>query len=132
LANVTEEINILPRVNEHTVERRDAIANGVTLRILPLGASIVYGYASADGNGMRYGLRSALVKLRNKVGSQSALFHLSSMPFGREPCLRSSHSYNENKLLIWNVVKIGQHDWECQFRLYGRQPSRRLAWIQNS
>lgn len=35
--------------------------DGLQLRVLPLGASIVYGLHSSDGNGFRYGLREQLV-----------------------------------------------------------------------
>lgn len=41
--------------------------NGVQLRILPLGASIVYGLKSSDGNGFRYALRNQLVDNGNPV-----------------------------------------------------------------
>ncbi|KAK4565367.1 hypothetical protein LTR86_003984 [Recurvomyces mirabilis] len=41
--------------------------DGVQLRILPLGASIVYGLTSPDGNGFRYGLRNQLVYNGNPV-----------------------------------------------------------------
>lgn len=41
--------------------------NGLQLRILPLGASIVYGEKSSDGNGFRYGLRNQLVDNGNPV-----------------------------------------------------------------
>ncbi|KAH8797345.1 hypothetical protein F5884DRAFT_815081 [Xylogone sp. PMI_703] len=52
-----------------------SLANGVTLRIMPLGASIVYGYLSHDHNGFRYGLRNQLIysgNLVNMVGSVQA------------------------------------------------------------
>lgn len=39
----------------------------VQLRILPLGASIVYGQKSSDGNGFRYALRNQLVDNGNPV-----------------------------------------------------------------
>ena len=37
------------------------------MRILPLGASIVFGLKSTDGNGFRYELRNALVYGGNAV-----------------------------------------------------------------
>ncbi|KAK5707630.1 hypothetical protein LTR97_000168 [Elasticomyces elasticus] len=43
------------------------VSSGVQLRILPLGASIVYGLTSPDGNGFRYGLRNQLVYNNNPV-----------------------------------------------------------------
>jgi hypothetical protein len=52
-----------------------ALANGATLRILCLGASITYGYGSTDGNGYRYGLRGALVGGGNKVNMIGSLSH---------------------------------------------------------
>ncbi|KAK0726468.1 SGNH hydrolase-type esterase domain-containing protein [Apiosordaria backusii] len=52
------------------------IANGIPLRIMPLGASITYGQASTDGNGYRQELRNQLVAagntLVNFVGSRKA------------------------------------------------------------
>jgi hypothetical protein len=51
------------------------LANGATLRILCLGASITYGYESTDGNGYRYGLRGALVNGGNKVNMIGSLTH---------------------------------------------------------
>lgn len=41
--------------------------NGVQLRILPLGATIVYGQTSPDANGFRYGLRNQLIYNGNPV-----------------------------------------------------------------
>ena len=41
--------------------------SGIQLRILPLGASIVFGQTSPDGNGFRYGLRNQLVYSGNPV-----------------------------------------------------------------
>jgi lysophospholipase L1-like esterase len=52
---------------------RRALANGVALRILPLGDSITYGFGSSDGNGYRQHLRSKLSAGGNAatfVGSQ--------------------------------------------------------------
>ncbi|KKZ66425.1 hypothetical protein EMCG_07853 [[Emmonsia] crescens] len=46
--------------------RRDAIARGADLRILPLGDSITYGQGSSDGNGYRLPLYN-LLSGRNKV-----------------------------------------------------------------
>ena len=46
---------------------RRSIDNSVILRILPLGASIVYGLTSSDGNGFRYALRNQLVYGSNTV-----------------------------------------------------------------
>lgn len=37
------------------------------LRVLPLGASIVFGQSSSDGNGFRYGLRNQLIANGNPV-----------------------------------------------------------------
>nr|OQO24051.1 hypothetical protein B0A51_05021 [Rachicladosporium sp. CCFEE 5018] len=51
----------------NTLDKRGGIANGITLRILPLGASIVYGQTSNDGNGFRYALRNRLVYDSNPV-----------------------------------------------------------------
>lgn len=49
-----------------TISRR-GLANNVQLRIMCLGASIVYGYGSTDGNGFRYALRNKLVYDGNPV-----------------------------------------------------------------
>jgi lysophospholipase L1-like esterase len=60
---------------------RRALANGVDLRILPLGDSITWGFASSDGNGYRQHLHSKLSGGGNAasfVGSQIS----GSMPNG--------------------------------------------------
>ena len=57
-----------------TISRR-SLGNGVQLRILCLGASIVMGAKSTDSNGFRYPLRNQLVAAGNPVnmiGSQTA------------------------------------------------------------
>ncbi|KAH8670960.1 SGNH hydrolase-type esterase domain-containing protein [Xylariales sp. PMI_506] len=49
-----------------------ALASGIPLRIMPLGASITHGVASSDGNGYRQDLRQRIVSggnLVNMVGS---------------------------------------------------------------
>lgn len=64
-----------------TSHARRVIANGVDLRILPLGDSITWGYASSDGNGYRQHLHSKLGGGGNAVtfvGSQIS----GSMPNG--------------------------------------------------
>lgn len=66
--------------NSAKLDRRDegffkstrAIAGGIPLRIMPLGASITHGVGSSDGNGYRNALRTKLVSqgnLVNMVGS---------------------------------------------------------------
>ncbi|KAI0012547.1 carbohydrate esterase family 3 protein [Xylariaceae sp. FL0662B] len=55
--------SILPRQDVAV----DAIAGGLPLRIMPLGASITFGEASSDGNGYRSDLRTALVQGGNEV-----------------------------------------------------------------
>ncbi|EGO59267.1 hypothetical protein NEUTE1DRAFT_121106 [Neurospora tetrasperma FGSC 2508] len=52
-----------------------ALSNGVSLRIMPLGASITYGQASTDGNGYRNSLRNAIVKLGNPVNMVGSRHH---------------------------------------------------------
>lgn len=52
--------NFLPNMDEKLYLTPRAVSNGAELRILCLGASITYGWASPDGNGYRYALRSAL------------------------------------------------------------------------
>jgi hypothetical protein len=67
-SNAAEFSNFLPpNPFSKSVETRDPIANGATLRVLCLGASIMGGYSSTDKNGMRYALRSALAAHGNKV-----------------------------------------------------------------
>ena len=44
---------------DHILRARQ-VANGVALRILPLGDSITWGFRSSDGNGYRAHLRSSL------------------------------------------------------------------------
>jgi len=51
----------------HVPLNKRSLDNGVQLRILPLGASIVYGLKSSDGNGFRYGLRNQLIYGGNPV-----------------------------------------------------------------
>ncbi|KAK5700261.1 hypothetical protein LTR17_023067 [Elasticomyces elasticus] len=51
---------------DHQYSKR-GFSNGMQLRILPLGASIVYGQNSPDGNGFRYGLRNQLIYNGNPV-----------------------------------------------------------------
>ncbi|KAI1773419.1 carbohydrate esterase family 3 protein [Hypoxylon cercidicola] len=47
--------------------RRDGFADGMALRIMPLGASITYGYGSSDKNGYRKDLRDRLERAGNAV-----------------------------------------------------------------
>ena len=55
-------------VQEHPrFEVKRSFDNGVQLRILPLGASIVYGLKSPDGNGFRHALREQLIASGNPV-----------------------------------------------------------------
>ncbi|KAK4897725.1 hypothetical protein LTR27_004497 [Elasticomyces elasticus] len=51
------------------------------LRILPLGASIVYGQTSPDGNGFRYGLRNQLIYNGNPVNMVGSV-HTGTMADG--------------------------------------------------
>ena len=53
--------------SEMCIRDRRSFNNGMQLRILPLGASIVYGQNSPDGNGFRYGLRNQLISNGNPV-----------------------------------------------------------------
>ncbi|KAF3000646.1 hypothetical protein E8E14_006524 [Neopestalotiopsis sp. 37M] len=46
---------------------RNSLAGGIGLRIEPLGASIIHGVASSDGNGFRKYLRDALISNGNGV-----------------------------------------------------------------
>ncbi|RMY32073.1 hypothetical protein D0865_14822 [Hortaea werneckii] len=73
-----------------------SINNGMKLKILPLGASIVWGQNSADGNGFRGGLRKALIAGGNKyvsmVGTPRTFILLSTLIPSRnanqEACIR--------------------------------------------
>ncbi|KAI0973951.1 carbohydrate esterase family 3 protein [Xylaria arbuscula] len=61
--------------DDSSTTRRDGVgfAKGIWLRIMPLGASITYGYTSIDGNGYRKYLRDQIVdygNLVNMVGSR--------------------------------------------------------------
>lgn len=58
----------------HALSRR--ADDTTTLRVLPIGASIVYGYASSDGNGFRYPLRNALVQ-----GGRDVNVRINCFPF---------------------------------------------------
>ncbi|KAI1120810.1 carbohydrate esterase family 3 protein [Nemania abortiva] len=56
-----------------SARRATGFGNGMWLRIMPLGASITYGYTSNDGNGYRKFLRDMIVNngnLVNMVGSR--------------------------------------------------------------
>ncbi|KAL2074793.1 hypothetical protein VTL71DRAFT_8572 [Oculimacula yallundae] len=64
--------------NEEILSAQDqnvkrGLSNNILLRILPLGASIVFGYPSASGNGFRYGLRNKLVWNGNPVNMVGTL-----------------------------------------------------------
>ncbi|KAK4913976.1 hypothetical protein LTR49_017794 [Elasticomyces elasticus] len=61
-------------VNASTLGRR-SINNGLELKIMPLGASIVYGTDSTDGNGFRLRLRDLLESGGNKVSYVGTAFH---------------------------------------------------------
>ena len=60
-------IRINPRTTTKHVHRRPPIANGVDLRILPLGDSITFGMGSSDGNGYRLILSNLISKDGNKL-----------------------------------------------------------------
>ncbi|KAI9051080.1 hypothetical protein LZ554_005186 [Drepanopeziza brunnea f. sp. 'monogermtubi'] len=75
---IPDRIEGQPSNVHHRASRLEARA-GVQLRILPVGASIVYGLGSTDRNGFRLGLKSALIANGNDVqmlGSQ----HGGNMP----------------------------------------------------
>lgn len=48
--------------DETTGLTRRSLADGATLRVLCLGASIVHGYASSSNNGFRFGLRGSTLR----------------------------------------------------------------------
>ena len=50
-----------------TQHKARAFADGIELRIMPLGASITHGYLSSDGNGYREHLRNSIVEYGNEV-----------------------------------------------------------------
>ncbi|OTB01449.1 carbohydrate esterase family 3 protein [Hypoxylon sp. CI-4A] len=56
---------LLPRHTDKAEAK--GFGNGVSLRIMPLGASITYGYKSTDGNGYRKVLMERLVAYGNQV-----------------------------------------------------------------
>ncbi|CAJ2503200.1 Uu.00g105940.m01.CDS01 [Anthostomella pinea] len=53
--------------DERPVSPRAGFANGIPLRIMPLGASITYGLKSSDGNGYRLALRDSITAHGNEV-----------------------------------------------------------------
>ncbi|KAL2133066.1 hypothetical protein VTI74DRAFT_2970 [Chaetomium olivicolor] len=64
-----------PHPSSLTLRSTSPIANGIPLRILPLGASITYGVGSSTGNGYRGPLRDQLTAAGNPVnmvGSRQA------------------------------------------------------------
>ncbi|KAI0402255.1 carbohydrate esterase family 3 protein [Xylaria palmicola] len=68
VASLTRGIALAVPINQKD-ERREAsgFANGMWLRIMPLGASITYGLTSSDGNGYRQYLRDKIVNYGNDV-----------------------------------------------------------------
>lgn len=63
----------LPNKNSASAQNSVGFGGGMWLRIMPLGASISYGYTSQDGNGYRKFLRDQIVdygNLVNMVGSR--------------------------------------------------------------
>ena len=78
-ASTTQKIQlensfVNPNAKRNIIKPRAAINNGVTLRIMVLGASIASGEGSSDLNGFRYGLRNALVAGGNPVNVGSLFF----------------------------------------------------------
>ncbi|RMX94983.1 hypothetical protein D0867_13656 [Hortaea werneckii] len=67
-----------------------SINNGMKLKVLPLGASIVWGQNSADGNGFRGGLRKALIAGGNKYVSMVGTVRHGNMAYNacEEACIR--------------------------------------------
>ncbi|KAI1372883.1 carbohydrate esterase family 3 protein [Hypoxylon crocopeplum] len=68
-----DDNGVLPRESDEA--RAKGFANRLPLRIMPLGASITYGYGSSDGNGYRKYLRDQLENNGNEinmVGSKTA------------------------------------------------------------
>lgn len=59
-------LSIPEAAHEHS-KRDGSFANGIKLRIMPLGASITHGYLSTDGNGYRDVLRTSIVDGGNDV-----------------------------------------------------------------
>ncbi|KAL2067529.1 hypothetical protein VTL71DRAFT_1954 [Oculimacula yallundae] len=60
-------------IDQSIVQRQVTSQSVSVLRVLCLGASIVYGYDSTDGNGFRRGLRGALIKNGLAVNMVGAL-----------------------------------------------------------
>ncbi|EFX06710.1 lipase, gdsl [Grosmannia clavigera kw1407] len=54
-------------INASTATPSAPLANGTALRVMPLGASITFGYLSSDGNGYRQTLRRALTHRGNAI-----------------------------------------------------------------
>ncbi|KAK8069124.1 GDSL-like Lipase/Acylhydrolase [Apiospora phragmitis] len=57
----------IPKVETREADAKLALANGLPLRIMPLGASITFGTASSDGNGYRQTLRNKITASGNPV-----------------------------------------------------------------
>ncbi|KAL7623485.1 hypothetical protein AAE478_007167 [Parahypoxylon ruwenzoriense] len=84
LACVSHLVDGLPLLKpvaagDHDILSRDAVearakgfGNGMPLRIMPLGASITFGYGSTDGNGYRKDLRDQLEAYGNKINMVGA------------------------------------------------------------
>ncbi|KAI0857102.1 carbohydrate esterase family 3 protein [Xylaria cubensis] len=73
VASLTQSISLASPIkqqndDEHSsVRRASGFGGGMWLRIMPLGASITYGYLSSDGNGYRQALRDQIVAYGNDV-----------------------------------------------------------------
>ena len=60
-------VNIGHAVPEASQHKARAFADGIELRIMPLGASITHGFLSSDGNGYREHLRNSIIEYGNDV-----------------------------------------------------------------
>ncbi|KAL8969486.1 MAG: hypothetical protein Q9183_001972 [Haloplaca sp. 2 TL-2023] len=67
LSSPDSPTRIDPRIPTKHVHRRQPIANGADLRILPLGDSITFGMGSSDGNGYRLILSNLISKDGNSL-----------------------------------------------------------------
>jgi len=80
LSNIDTLAFPTPAINDtHMVDNDHVTRNAVQLRILPLGASIMYGLKSSDGNGFRAALRKKLIDNGNPTVDYIGSNHCGTM-----------------------------------------------------
>ena len=128
--NVTTDRNfqsgyshVSPSVKRNIIKPRAAIKNGVTLRIMVLGASIASGEGSIDLNGFRYGLRNALVAGGNPVNVSLILILTLTL---------HSHTFLMSRELVSHLKYHTITECVIKFETIGSILQRLLRWFPAS